>query len=117
MSSTTSDATCGFCEIVAERAPAEIVRRWDDVLAVRPSQGGVAAGHVLVIPHQCVPDVGADPVVSARVMACAAELAAELPACNVITSKGSAATQTVFHLHIHVVPRALGDGLRLPWSA
>jgi histidine triad (HIT) family protein len=36
--------------------------------------------------------------------------------CNIITSVGSAATQTVRHLHVHVVPRRRGDGLQLPWS-
>ena len=35
---------------------------------------------------------------------------------NVITSAGRAATQTVMHLHFHLVPREPGDGLMLPWS-
>ena len=73
-------------------------------------------GHVLVIPHAHVSDVGEQPAVSARTMTCAAELAATLPAANVITSKGAVATQTVFHLHLHVVPRQDSDGLPLPWT-
>jgi hypothetical protein len=36
--------------------------------------------------------------------------------CNLITSVGADATQSVRHLHIHVVPRREGDGLMLPWS-
>ncbi|MFI0712504.1 HIT domain-containing protein [Streptomyces inhibens] len=36
---------------------------------------------------------------------------------NVITSRGPSATQTIRHLHIHLVPRADGDGLLLPWTA
>jgi histidine triad (HIT) family protein len=47
-------------------------------------------------------------------MSAAAELAT--PPCNIITSAGSDATQTVFHLHLHVVPRRAGDGLALPWT-
>ncbi|MDN3056997.1 hypothetical protein PH213_21100 [Streptomyces sp. SRF1] len=35
---------------------------------------------------------------------------------NYLTSCGLDATQTVFHLHGHLVPRAAGDGLALPWS-
>jgi histidine triad (HIT) family protein len=71
---------------------------------------------VLVIPHAHVPDVGTSPGVSALVMTAAAEIAAGLESVNVITSKGSPATQTVFHLHLHVVPRHEGDGLHLPWA-
>ncbi|WP_090946775.1 nucleoside 2-deoxyribosyltransferase domain-containing protein [Nonomuraea jiangxiensis] len=107
---------CVFCAIVAGRAPASIVREWDDALAIRPLGGGVAEGHVLVVSRRHVADVGVDPLVSASVMARAAELAAGLPAANVITSRGSAATQTVYHLHLHVVPRVEGDGLPLPWT-
>lgn len=107
--------TCVFCAIVAGTAPATVVREWPGVIAIRP-RGGVHPGHVLVIPRVHVADAGVDPVVSGLTMAAAAELMAELPAANIITSRGAAATQTVFHLHIHVVPRAIGDGLPLPWT-
>jgi len=109
--------TCAFCAIAHRRAPAKIVRRWDSVVAIRPRSGGVTAGHLLVIPHQHVPDVGTDPTVTAAVFAAAAELAALLPACNVLTSKGRDGTQSVPHLHAHVVPQNAFDGLLLPWSA
>ncbi|MFJ1790003.1 HIT family protein [Streptomyces anulatus] len=108
-------ASCVFCGIIAGIAPADVVREWDDVIAIRPLDP-VTPGHVLVIPHTHVADVGESPLVSARTMACAAELAAVLPAANVITSKGRAATQTVAHLHLHVVPRTAGDTLPLPWT-
>lgn len=110
-----SESECVFCEIVAGRAPATIVRRWPDAIAIRPL-APVTEGHVLVIPRTHVRDVGEAPAVSASTMARAAELAAKLPAVNVITSRGTAATQTVFHLHLHVVPRRPGDGLPLPWT-
>jgi histidine triad (HIT) family protein len=48
------------------------------------------------------------------VMFRAAELA--VTPCNLITSAGRAATQSVMHLHLHLVPRLDGDGLALPWS-
>ncbi|MFI0470930.1 HIT family protein [Saccharopolyspora sp. 5N102] len=107
--------SCVFCAIAAGREPATIVREWADVIAIRPL-GEVTDGHVLVIPRTHVADAGVDPAVSARTMACAAELMAQWPAANIITSRGADATQTVFHLHIHVVPRAAGDGLPLPWT-
>lgn len=111
-----ADPGCAFCAIVSGAGPARIVRRWKNVIAFRPREGGVVDGHILVVPHAHVADAGVDPTVSALTMAAAAELAGELDAFNIITSKGKAGTQSVFHLHIHVVPRAMGDGLLLPWS-
>lgn len=111
---TTSN--CAFCAIAAGDAPATVVREWPDALAIRPRSGGVNPGHVLVLPRVHTPDAGTDPDVTAAVMRRAAELAAECPAANIITSKGTPATQTVFHLHVHVVPRSEGDDLPLPWT-
>ncbi|MFI8504507.1 HIT family protein [Streptomyces sp. NPDC085524] len=108
--------TCVFCDIAAGQAPAVIVRQWPDALAIRPRSGGVNDGHVFVLPRVHVADAGTDPEVTVAVMRRAAELMAELPAANLITSKGEAATQSVPHLHVHVVPRQTDDGLPLPWS-
>jgi histidine triad (HIT) family protein len=106
---------CPFCEIVAGRAPATVVREWDDALAIVPL-GPVVDGHVLVIPREHVTDFADDPVVSATTAYRAAELAGESgQPMNLITSRGREATQSVFHLHLHLVPRAEGDGLALPW--
>ncbi|WP_330294195.1 HIT family protein [Streptomyces sp. NBC_00503] len=49
-------------------------------------------------------------------MAAASELVAELPSANVLTSKGRPATQSVDHVHFHVLPRRSGDDLALPWA-
>lgn len=107
---------CVFCRIIAGQAEATVLRRWPDAIAIRPRGGGCTPGHMLVIPRVHVPDVATDPLVSATAMARAAELADAQP-CNVITSRGAVATQTVFHLHIHVIPRCANDGLALPWTA
>lgn len=107
--------SCPFCEIVSGRAPATVVREWDDALAIVPL-GPVVAGHVLVIPKAHVSDFADDANVSAATMRRAAELAGESEgALNLITSRGKEATQSVFHLHLHLVPRAENDGLALPW--
>ncbi|HWD02689.1 MAG TPA: HIT domain-containing protein [Amycolatopsis sp.] len=115
MTASTAQQGCIFCRIVTGRAPATVVREWPDAIAILP-HGGVTPGHVLVIPRDHVADASVCPEISARTMARAAELMAEHPAANIITSRGSAATQTVFHLHIHVVPRAADDNLPLPWT-
>ncbi|MFH8858317.1 HIT family protein [Streptomyces rochei] len=73
-------------------------------------------GHVLVLPRIHVEDAGTDREVTAGVMRRVADLTAGHSAVNLITSKGEAATQSVFHLHIHVVPRREGDRLPLPWT-
>lgn len=107
---------CPFCAILDARAPAKFVATWPDAIAIVPLNP-VTPGHVLVIPRQHVTDFADDPEVSAATMRRAAEYAAVLgiPASNLITSRGREATQSVFHLHLHVVPRHEGDGLALPW--
>ena len=79
----------------------------------------VVKGHLLVVPRQHVEDAGSNPLAASRTMALAAEIAGPLEwadSYNLITSAGTAATQTIRHLHIHIVPRCEGDGLHLPWT-
>lgn len=114
---SAAERTCVFCSIAAGQAPAVVVREWPDALAIRPRSGGVNAGHVLVIPRVHVADAIEDPEITAAAVRRAAQYAAEIGAdLNLITNVGPAATQTVPHLHWHVVPRAAGDGLPLPWT-
>lgn len=111
-----TDLRCPFCEIVAGRAPATYVHEWRDAIAITPLKP-VVDGHTLVIPKVHVADFIEDPMVTATIMHRAAEIARVWPAgpMNLITSKGREATQSVFHLHVHLVPRAANDGLALPW--
>lgn len=106
---------CPFCQILCGIGRVTWVRNWGTVHAFVPLNP-VTEGHVLVVPHKHVRDVAEDPDVSAATMRAAAELARDVGPCNVITSAGPEATQTVFHLHLHVVPRRPGDGLALPWT-
>lgn len=107
---------CIFCEIIAGREPATIVSQWKNAIAIVPLNP-VVEGHLLVIPVWHVEDFIDDPYTTADTMFCAAELAKEksIKPANLITSAGRAATQSVFHLHIHIVPRRENDGLALPW--
>lgn len=106
---------CPFCDIIAGRAPATIVREWDDVIAIVPLDP-VVDGHTLVIPKTHVEDFTQSTYVAARTMAKASFLACKMSGpMNLITSKGREATQSVAHLHLHLVPRAENDGLALPW--
>ena len=110
---------CIFCSIVHGEAPAEFVYRDDDVVAFRPLNP-VTKGHTLFVPCRHVAEFSENPTVTADVMEAAARwVRDECPSSdgfNLITSSGAAASQTVFHLHVHVVPRSFGDGLPLPWT-
>lgn len=105
---------CIYCSIVRGEAPANVVHEWPDAMAIVPL-GPVVEGHVLVIPKRHVVDAASDSETSAVVMRRAAEIV-PWPA-NIITSRGAEATQSVFHLHLHIVPRAENDGLALPWHS
>lgn len=107
---------CIFCKIVAGTAPARMVREWQDAIAFRDKNELVPDGHILVVPRVHVANAIEDPAVTGMVMAHAAEMAAEFEFSNLLTSTGRPATQSVFHLHAHVVRRAAGDGLMLPWG-
>jgi histidine triad (HIT) family protein len=78
----------------------------------------VTPGHFLVVSRKHVIGALDAPHHAGRAVRLAAQLAVEmgLHACNMITSVGADATQTVFHLHVHVIPRRAGDGLALPWT-
>lgn len=107
---------CVFCRIVAGVDTAQLVHEWADAVAIVPLLP-VVPGHLLVLPATHVVDFAEDPLVTASVSLRAAQVAASLGGeWNLITSKGPAATQTVKHLHLHLVPRTRGDGLALPWT-
>ena len=107
---------CVFCAIVAGQAPATILYEWDDALAIRP-RGGVNGGRALVIPGVHVADAVEHLEVTVCTVRRAAQYAAEIgDDLNLITSVGPHATQTVFHLHWHIFPRAKADDLMLPWT-
>lgn len=107
---------CPFCDIVARRAPAELVYEWGWAIAFVPLNP-VVPGHTLIVPKTHVEDATEAPEYTAETMRYASHLARWRGVdCNLITSVGPAATQTVGHLHVHYVPRRPGDGLLLPWS-
>lgn len=109
--------SCVFCDIVAGDAPAQVVRRWNDATAFIPLDPVVPdGGHVLVVPNDHIRDVSDMPVSAADTMVRAIELASAWESFNVITSAGKAATQSIFHLHWHIVRREPGDQLMVPWG-
>lgn len=105
---------CPFCVRIGR---GEYDEEWVGAVSF-PPLNPVTPGHMLVVATEHVSDATSVPSTTAAVMYAAAYVADDLGEnCNIITSVGPAATQTVEHLHIHVVPRRVGDGLALPWSA
>ncbi|HEY0517074.1 MAG TPA: HIT family protein [Solirubrobacteraceae bacterium] len=116
-----SDPDCIFCKIVAGELSSRIVDEDERTIAfmdIAPA----TRGHALVIPRAHSADlleIGAEDL-SATVLA-AQRLAQRMPerlgaaGVNLLNACGRAAWQTVFHFHIHVIPRYADDPLRLPW--
>lgn len=99
---------CPFCEMFKKTDK--------DVIDIEPLNP-VTKGHRLVISREHTMDFTDNPELFAKTAKHASELAKKLGGdYNLITSKGSNATQTVFHTHIHLVPRSKDDGLTLPWT-
>ncbi len=112
---------CIFCKIVAGELPATIVDQDDRTLAFMDISPATR-GHALVIPrehsadlHEIDPeDLGAVVQTAQRVAANAVDkLGAD--GVNLLNCAGASAWQTVFHFHVHVIPRYRGDPLKLPW--
>src|SRR5262249_20586105 len=116
-----SDPDCTFCRIVAGDLPATIVdedERTISFMDIAPA----TRGHALVVPRAHAADllsVDADDLcaVAEASQRLASRVIGRLGAdgVNLINSTGAAAWQTVFHYHVHVIPRYEGDPLRLPW--
>jgi histidine triad (HIT) family protein len=112
---------CVFCKIVAKQIPATVVREDEHTLAFMDI-GQVNPGHVLVAVKRHAENIYAlDDAQAAAVFQAAARLARAIrdafapQGLSVYQANGSAAGQTVFHFHVHLVPRHERDGMELSW--
>lgn len=112
---------CIFCAIVRGEAAAEVVYADDATLAFM-DHAPLVPGHVLVIPRGHyralwdLDDAAAGALMRTIVLVSGAVNAAMEPeGMNLFHSTGAAAGQSVFHVHVHVVPRNPGDRFRPPY--
>lgn len=115
------DPDCIFCKIVAGELAATIVdedERTISFMDIAPA----TRGHALVIPREHSPDLlGIEADDLAAVSLAAKRLAGLVKerlgadGVNLLNACGAVAFQTVFHFHVHVIPRYEGDAMRLPW--
>jgi histidine triad (HIT) family protein len=116
-----SEQDCIFCKIVAGELPATVVDEDERTIAfmdINPA----TRGHALVVPRRHAPDLLSIEAEELAAVAGATQRLAsrakerlKADGINVINSCGAAAWQTVFHFHLHVIPRYQGDPMRLPW--
>ena len=106
---------CVFCGIVAGKEPATILAEWSDAIAFVPLRG-ITETHALIVPKKHVRDALENPYLTGLTFQYAAEFAKRWDQANIWTSAGPAATQSIFHLHVHVIERTPGDQLMLPYG-
>ena len=113
---------CIFCRIANGEIPSATVFE-DEQVRVILDLGPAARGHALVLPKEHFKDSTEAPeALLGHVMAVGASIgAAEMKAFgadgfNLIQNNGEAAGQSVFHLHLHVIPRKAGDGAVGLWA-
>ena len=114
---------CVFCSIRQGTAPAEVVYEDEATIAfmdINPA----SQGHVLVVPRRHTRDLfdieesdACDVMRAAVKVARAVKGALRADGVNLFHASGRAAFQSVFHFHIHVIPRWESDGLRAPWRS
>jgi len=117
-----SEPDCIFCQIVAGEIPAQIIDEDERTIAfmdINPA----TRGHALVIPRRHARDLlEIDEEDLKATIVAAQRLARKVhdrlgaDGVNLLNSRGGAAWQTVYHFHVHVIPRYEGVPLRLPWK-
>jgi histidine triad (HIT) family protein len=114
--------SCVFCRIRDGDIPSVRVYEDDRVFAIMDINP-VNEGHVLVIPRRHGADIfetEADDLAAvmraAKAIASAQRSALRPDGLNLVQSNGAAASQTVFHFHLHLIPRWSGDGKQFHWK-
>jgi histidine triad (HIT) family protein len=115
------DPDCIFCKIVAGELPSARVDEDDRTISFMDISPATR-GHALVIPREHSSDLlSVDDEDLCAVASAAQRLATRAKerlgadGVNLLNACGAVAFQSVFHFHVHVIPRYEGDGLRLPW--
>jgi histidine triad (HIT) family protein len=115
------DPDCIFCKILDGELPSTVIDEDERTVAIMDINPATR-GHALVIPRSHSKDLLEIESEDLSAVALAAQrlagrVAERLGAdgVNLMNSCGSLAWQTVFHFHVHVIPRYAGDPMRLPW--
>ncbi len=113
---------CIFCKIANGEIPSSTIYE-DDLFRVILDLSPAAAGHALILPKahyrnifDLDEDTAAKSFVLAKKIACAAKSALNCDGLNIVQNNESVAGQSVFHFHMHVIPRYTDDGQTILWK-
>ena len=113
---------CIFCKLANGVIPTNSLYE-DDVVKVIFDAGPASSGHVLILPKEHFDNVYAlDDDTAAHVLQVAAKVAKalkeglNLEGLNIVQNNGEIAGQTVFHFHMHIIPRYKGDTVNVGWK-
>lgn len=116
------DNNCIFCKIANGEIPSATVYE-DDAFRVILDLGPASKGHALILPKNHFKDIcEADEATAGKLFPLAAKIGEAMKkglgadGFNVVQNNGSCAGQTVFHLHVHVIPRYEGGPTMVSWN-
>lgn len=114
---------CIFCRLANGDIPVEAVYE-DDVVKVIFDASPASEGHVLILPkehadnlYDLTDEQAAHIFKTAKKIGCAMRDSLKFDGMNVVQNNGEAAGQTVFHFHMHLIPRYKGDTVNVGWKA
>lgn len=113
---------CVFCKIASGEIPSKTVYEDDDfraILDISPA----SKGHVIILPKNHADNIfEISDEDASGIMLVAKKIASKVKnvfgcdGVNILQNNGEAAGQTVFHLHVHVIPRYENDNIRIKWT-
>jgi histidine triad (HIT) family protein len=116
-----SESNCIFCKLAAGVYPSSTIYE-DDLFRVILDISPATKGHALLIPKRHIENIyeldGEESELALfviREVSCAMKKTLGCDGINVLQNNGSAAGQSVFHLHFHIIPRYENDDVKIPW--
>lgn len=113
---------CIFCKIAKGEIPAATLHEDDDFRVIL-DLGPASKGHALILPkahaaniYELPDELAGKAMILAKRMAGRMTEALECDGFNLVQNNGEIAGQTVFHFHVHLIPRYQGDGVKLGWT-
>ena len=113
---------CIFCKIASGDIPSSTIYEDEDFRVIL-DLGPATKGHALILPKKHFKDIfemddatASKVFVLAKKIACAMKKALNCDGLNIVQNNGEIAGQTVFHFHMHIIPRYEGDGQHILWD-